>query len=84
VTRPATNIPVSITSDFICPWCFIGERRLARAAANLAEEFNQDIRLAITWRPFELNPNMPAEGIDRRANRVAKFGSWEHSQRLDA
>jgi len=84
VTRPATNIPVSITSDFICPWCFIGERRLARAAANLAEESKEAIRLDITWRPFELNPNMPAEGIDRRAYRVAKFGSWEHSQRLDA
>ena len=84
MTRPATNIPVSITSDFICPWCFIGERRLARAAANLAEESKEAIRLDITWRPFELNPNMPAEGIDRRTYRIAKFGTWEQSQRLDA
>lgn len=78
------TIPVTITSDFICPWCFIGERRLARAAAKLSEDLRDEIRLEISWRPFELNPNIPAEGIDRRAYRVAKFGSWEYSQRLDA
>ncbi|HEX5282350.1 MAG TPA: DsbA family oxidoreductase [Micropepsaceae bacterium] len=78
------RIPVSITSDFVCPWCFIGERRLARAAARLSEELREEVRLDISWRPFELNPNFPAEGIDRRAYRIAKFGSWEHSQRLDA
>ena len=78
------TIPVTITSDFICPWCFIGERRLARAAADLSENLRDEIRLDISWRPFELNPDIPAEGIDRRAYRIAKFGSWEHSQRLDA
>ncbi len=78
------TIPVTITSDFICPWCFIGERRLVSAAAHLSEEMDEEIRLDISWRPFELNPNIPAEGIDRRAYRIAKFGSWEHSQRLDA
>lgn len=77
-------IPVTITSAFICPWCFIGERRLARAAAKLSEDLREDVRLEISWRPFELNPNIPAEGIDRRAYRIAKFGSWEYSQRLDA
>src|SRR5215469_4054609 len=78
------TIPVTITSDFICPWCFIGERRLARAVAHLSEDLREEIRLEISWRPFELNPNIPADGIDRRAYRVAKFGSWEYSQRLDA
>lgn len=78
------TIPVTITSDFICPWCFIGERRLARAAAKLSEDLRDEIRLDITWRPFELNPTIPAEGIDRRAYRIAKFGSWEYSRRLDA
>lgn len=78
------SIPVTITSDFICPWCFIGERRLARAAAHLSEEMRDEIRLEISWRPFELNPDIPTEGIDRRAYRIAKFGSWEYSQRLDA
>jgi predicted DsbA family dithiol-disulfide isomerase len=78
------RIPVSITSDFICPWCYIGERRLAHAATEFAQQTDDAVELEITWRPFELNPGMPPEGIDRRAYRVAKFGSWEHSQRLDA
>jgi predicted DsbA family dithiol-disulfide isomerase len=78
------RVAVSITSDFVCPWCFIGERRLARAAAALSDELRDEIRLDISWRPFELNPQIPAEGMDRRAYRIAKFGSWEYSQRLDA
>jgi predicted DsbA family dithiol-disulfide isomerase len=77
-------IPVSITSDFICPWCFIGERRLARAASHLARELADEVHLDITWCPFELNPDFPPEGIERRAYRIAKFGSWENSLRLDA
>lgn len=77
-------IPVTITSDFICPWCFIGERRLARAAAKSSQDLREEIHLEITWRPFELNPNIPPDGIDRRAYRIAKFGSWEYSQQLDA
>ena len=78
------TIPVSITSDFICPWCYIGERRLARAATALAQQSDQKIHLDITWRPFELNPDMPAAGMDRQAYRAAKFGSLEYSRRLDA
>ena len=79
-----TTIPVLITSDFICPWCYIGERRLARAVTALAEQSGADIHLDITWRAFELNPDMPAEGMDRQAYRTAKFGSLEYSRRLDA
>lgn len=78
------RIPVSITSDFICPWCFIGERRIAHAAETLTRDLGEEVRLDIAWRPFELNPDLPAEGIERRAYRIAKFGSWEYSQRLDA
>ncbi len=78
------RIPVSITSDFICPWCFIGERRIAHAAETLAGELGEEVRLDIAWRPFELNPDIPPEGIERRAYRVAKFGSWEYSRQLDA
>jgi len=79
-----TTIPVSITSDFICPWCYIGERRLARAATALAQQSGEEIDLDISWRPFELNPDFPAAGMDRQAYRTAKFGSMEYSRRLDA
>jgi predicted DsbA family dithiol-disulfide isomerase len=74
------SVRVSITSDFICPWCFVGEQRLASAVARLP----QGIGVAIVWRPFELNPGMPPQGMERRAYRVAKFGSWERGQALDA
>jgi predicted DsbA family dithiol-disulfide isomerase len=74
------EIQVDIISDVICPWCFIGKRRLAKAAAGLPA----DIRLSVRWLPFELNPHMPAEGMDRVAYRTAKFGSWERAQARDA
>ncbi len=69
---------VDVVSDIICPWCFIGKRRLERAATLLGSPI--DIR----WHPFQLNPGMPPEGISRREYRIAKFGSWEYSQQLDA
>jgi predicted DsbA family dithiol-disulfide isomerase len=69
---------VDSVSDIICPWCFIGKRRLEQAGTILGSGI--DIR----WHPFQLNPQMPVEGISRREYRTAKFGSWEYSQQLDA
>ena len=60
---------IDVYSDTICPWCFIGKRRLERA---LAERPQPD--LAITWRPFQLNPEMPPGGMDRRRYLALKFG----------
>ena len=62
---------VAIVSDTVCPWCYIGKRRFERARAKRPAE------LAIEWRPFQLNPDMPAEGVDRQRYMVAKFGSEE-------
>jgi len=73
-------IQVSLTSDFICPWCLIGERRLQAALTQIPEGVAVEMR----WHPFQLNPTMPKAGLDRRAYRTAKFGSWKHSQALDA
>lgn len=74
------TIHITITSDFICPWCLIGERRLAQAL----EEVPADTDITLDWRPFELNPDMVPDGMDRRTYRSSKFGSWERSQHLDA
>ena len=74
------TIPVEIVSDVICPWCYIAKRQFERAAANLPA----GVKLSVHWRPFELNPDMPPEGLDRKIYRSRKFGSWENSQRLDA
>ncbi len=72
------SINVTFTSDFICPWCFVAERRL-QAVAN-----EHDISLSINYKPYELNPDMPVAGMNRKQYRSAKFGSWEKSQSLDA
>jgi predicted DsbA family dithiol-disulfide isomerase len=73
-------LEIEVFSDVICPWCFIGKRRLERALRLL--EGTPAVR--VTWRAFELNPGMPPEGIPRRDYRTGKFGSWERSQELDA
>ena len=76
----AKTLNVEIVSDAICPWCYVAKRQFERAVARLPE----DVKLSVHWKPFELNPNMPPEGLDRVAYRSRKFGSWEYSQKLDA
>jgi predicted DsbA family dithiol-disulfide isomerase len=72
-------VHLEMTSDFVCPWCFIGERRLRKALASVP-----DIEVKLTWRPFQLNAWIPPQGMSRRDYRVLKFGSWEESLRMDA
>lgn len=74
-------LALDIVSDTICPWCFVGKRHLEAALPVLAAE---GLVFELTWRPFQLNPDMPAAGVERRAYRTAKFGSWERSLALDA
>jgi predicted DsbA family dithiol-disulfide isomerase len=74
------TLTISITSDFICPWCLVAETRLDRAI----EQLNSSVEIQKIWHPFELNPDMPEAGIDRKTYRSNKFGSWEYSQVLDA
>ena len=69
-------LTIDVISDVICPWCFIGKRRLERALDGRG--------VSVRWHPFQLNPEMPREGIERKAYRIRKFGSWERSQELDA
>lgn len=74
-------LTLAVVSDTICPWCYVGKRRIERAVEMLAAE---GVAVTIRWLPFELNSSMAAGGMDRRAYRSAKFGSWEQSQKLDA
>jgi predicted DsbA family dithiol-disulfide isomerase len=69
-------LTIDVISDVICPWCLIGKRRLEKALGNRAA--------SVRWHPFQLNPDMPREGIERKSYRIRKFGSWERSQELDA
>jgi predicted DsbA family dithiol-disulfide isomerase len=68
---------LEIFSDTVCPWCYIGKRRLERALRTRPMP-----ELAIRWRAFQLNPGMPAGGMDRRQYMAAKFGSAERAARL--
>lgn len=66
------RIKLDIMSDPICPWCYIGKAHLDRAL-----EAHPDHPFEIEWHPFQLNPDMPAEGMDRRAYLEGKFGGKE-------
>lgn len=77
-TQQTNSLVVDMVSDLICPWCFVAKRRVEKAAAILGE------KVEMHWLPFELNADMPVDGLDRRVYRSAKFGSWEQSRRLDA
>ena len=68
----AATLHVEVVSDVVCPWCYIGKRRL-----ELASELNPDVTLDINWRPYFLNPWIPREGIDRATYLETKFGSAE-------
>lgn len=75
------TLNIDIAYDFICPWCWIGHRHLEQALHQAGIGAAQ---LHVRYLPFELNAAMPPEGLDRRAYRSAKFGSWERSLAMDA
>ncbi len=71
---------IAIYSDLICPWCYIGKRRMEEALHQLST----GAQVSRSWHPFQLNPDMPLEGLNRKMYRRKKFGSWERSQAMDA
>ena len=73
------TVKLDIMSDPICPWCFIGKAYLDKALAA-----HPDHPFLIEWHPFQLNPDMPAEGMDRRAYLEGKFGGKEAAVRAYA
>ena len=68
------TISIDIFSDTICPWCYIGKRKL-----QLAINFYSDLQFNITWRPYRLNPNMPLIGMDRQQYLNQKFGGSKNA-----
>jgi predicted DsbA family dithiol-disulfide isomerase len=74
------HLVIEVASDVVCPWCYIGKRRLEKALELLKDEVEAEVH----WLPFQLNPGMPKEGLPRDEYRRAKFGSLERSKSLDA
>jgi predicted DsbA family dithiol-disulfide isomerase len=62
------EMKVDVVSDVVCPWCFVGKRRLDAALAS-----SDASSVAVRWRPFQLDPTIPSEGLERRAYMRAKF-----------
>jgi predicted DsbA family dithiol-disulfide isomerase len=80
-TQAAAGTRIDIVSDAICPWCYIGKRQMERALVTLGGE---GLSFSIQWNPFQLNPDMAKEGVDRAQYRAWKFGSAEKAAALDA
>jgi len=66
---------IDIISDVVCPWCYIGKRQIEAALAQYAQQNPGAEKPRVTWRPFQLNPQLPAEGMSRHDYVVQKFGA---------
>jgi predicted DsbA family dithiol-disulfide isomerase len=64
-----TPITIDVVSDIVCPWCYIGKRRLEKALAAM-----QETLVEVRWRPFQLDPTIPTEGLPREEYLKRKFG----------
>lgn len=70
-------LSIDVVSDVVCPWCYLGQRRLDKAIADAP-----DVDVTVNWRPFQLDPTIPPQGMDRKAYMRAKFG--DESRLADA
>jgi predicted DsbA family dithiol-disulfide isomerase len=70
-------ITIDVVSDVVCPWCYVGSRRLEKALGGL-----QEVEAEVLWRPFQLDPTIPPEGRDRREYMRGKFGSDERIRQM--
>ena len=71
MNKPApAPLTIDVVSDVVCPWCYLGKRRLEQAIAAVP-----DIPVAVRFRPYSLDPSVPPEGEDREAHIIRKFGS---------
>jgi predicted DsbA family dithiol-disulfide isomerase len=68
---------IDVVSDTVCPWCYIGKKRLARAIA-----MRPDVPIVVHWRPYRLDASIPREGVDRRTYLRAKFGDGPRTQSM--
>jgi predicted DsbA family dithiol-disulfide isomerase len=64
------HVNIDVVSDVVCPWCYLGKARLDQAIANVAN----DILVTVNWRPYQLNPDLPPDGVDHKAHLAAKLG----------
>lgn len=72
------KIRIDVVSDVVCPWCYIGKRRLEKALDKLSGQYEFEVE----YQPFELNPDMPKEGVNQKEYLSKKFGSTERYDQI--
>jgi len=77
--RSTRTVALELYADVVCPWCWIGDRRLAAAIDAVREEL-PDVTFEVAWRPFQLDPTVPAEGLDWEQVVERKFGGRTNAQ----
>jgi predicted DsbA family dithiol-disulfide isomerase len=73
------TLSIDVVSDVVCPWCFLGMKRLDRALVQVPEA-----DVVVSWKPFQLDPSIPPNGLDRQQYMQAKFGSSDRLQQIHA
>lgn len=63
-------ITIDVVSDVVCPWCYLGRKRLEQAIESIKDE----LAVSVTFRPYQLNPDMPPEGVDHKKHLAEKLG----------
>jgi predicted DsbA family dithiol-disulfide isomerase len=77
------SLKIDVVSDIVCPWCFIGKRKLEVALAQL-DKSEPALGIEVRWHPFQLNPDLPADGISRASYVERKFGGAERAAQVYA
>jgi predicted DsbA family dithiol-disulfide isomerase len=71
---------IDVVSDIVCPWCYIGKRQLESAIAQYKIQRPNEVEPTVVFRPFQLNPTLPSEGMERSAYLIQKFGTSDGGQ----
>jgi predicted DsbA family dithiol-disulfide isomerase len=78
-----SSLKIDVVSDIVCPWCFIGKRKLEVALAELVKS-EPALGVQLRWHPFQLNPELPADGISRASYVEQKFGGASRAAQVYA
>ena len=70
------TVTIDVVSDVVCPWCYLGKKRLEQAVEAVSGEVN----VAVTFRPYQLNPDMPPQGVDHKKHLADKLGGELHAE----
>ncbi|KAJ9064732.1 hypothetical protein DSO57_1027270 [Entomophthora muscae] len=77
-----TKIEIQVVADFVCPWCFIGKRRLEKAIQQFKETSSKQVEFTVKWRPYQLLPDAPKQSIEKSVSYAQRFGADRAKQMI--